>query len=203
MDSEMRIRNAVEADLAAIVDIYNSTIACRSVTADLDPVSVDSRWDWFRSRTPDRRPLWVVESEDETRTDFPRIAGWLAFQDFYSARRAYDVTAELSIYISPDYRQQGIGRKLLHHAIANSPDLGIKNLVGCIFASNTASLRLFAGFGFEQWGYLPAVAEFESGTCDLVIMGRRVRQDPPEPTLPTPDRTAPRLNDVPSDHSSG
>ncbi len=163
----MRIRDAAEADLAAIVEIYNSTIACRSVTADLEPVSVASRVEWFHCHTPDQRPLWVVECEGE-------IAGWLGFQDFYTARRAYDITAELSIYIAPAYRQQGIGRKLLQHAIARSPSLGIKNLVGYIFASNTASLRLFASFGFEQWGYLPGIAEFEDTVCDLVIMGRRV-----------------------------
>ena len=133
---------------------------------------------------------WVAEVD---RRVVGMVVGWLFVDEIHIA----------TIATHPDFRRQGIGRKLLHHAIANSPELGIKNLVGCIFASNTASLRLFAGFGFEQWGYLPAVAEFESGSCDLVIMGRRVQRDLPDPTLPTPDRTAPRLNDVPSDHSSG
>ncbi|MDX2231704.1 MAG: GNAT family N-acetyltransferase [Leptolyngbyaceae cyanobacterium bins.349] len=163
----MMIRDAVEADLPAIVAIYNSTVTCRTVTADWDPVSVESRLAWFHSHTADQRPLWVMECEGN-------IAGWLGFQSFYSARRAYDVTAELSIYIAPAYRRQGIGRKLLHHAIARSPSLGIKNLVGAIFASNEASLKLFENFGFERWGFLPAIAEFEHQTCDLVLMGRRV-----------------------------
>ncbi len=164
---EMLIRDAVEADLTAIVAIYNSTIACRSVTADLEPVSVESRLTWFHHHTPDKRPLWVMEINGA-------IAGWLGFQNFYSARRAYDITAEISIYIAAPYRRQGIGRKLLQHAIAQSPALGIKNLVGCIFATNQASLRLFENFGFERWGLLPAIAEFEDKTCDLVILGRPV-----------------------------
>jgi len=166
-DTSMVIRDAVEADLPAIVDIYNSTIDCRSVTADMERVSVESRLAWFHNHTPNKRPLWVMECDG-------KIAGWLGFQSFYSARRAYDATAELSIYISPAFRRQGIGRKLLQHAIARSPELGIKNLVGCIFATNEASLKLFENFGFERWGYLPAVAEFEHGTCDLVIVGRRL-----------------------------
>ncbi len=163
----MLIRDAIEADLPAIVEIYNSTVECRSVTADLEPVTVASRLDWFHHHTPDRRPLWVMESAGE-------VAGWLGFQSFYSERRAYDVTAELSIYIAPQFRRQGIGRKLLQHAIAQSQQLGLKNLVGCIFATNVASLTLFEQFGFEQWGLLPAIAEFEQQSCDLVIMGRRV-----------------------------
>ncbi len=178
----MIIRDAVEADLPAIVEIYNSTIPCRLVTADMEEISVESRLSWFHSHTRDRRPLWVVDPsleqamecnalEDEIRCD---IAGWLGFQSFYSARKAYDKTAELSIYISPHYRRQGIGRILLQAAIAQSPALGIKNLVGCIFANNEPSLKLFKNFGFEQWGYLPAIAEFELETSDLVILGRRL-----------------------------
>ena len=163
----MMIRDAIETDLPAIVEIYNSTVSCRNVTADLEPVSVDSRLAWFHHHTPDKRPLWVMECEGD-------IAGWLGFQNFYSARRAYDVTAELSIYIAPSYRRQGVGRKLLQHAIARSPELGLKNLVGCIFATNTASLKLFEQFGFEHWGLLPAIAEFEHQTCDLVIVGRHI-----------------------------
>lgn len=163
----MVIRDAEEADLEAIVAIYNSTIASRSVTADMEPISVESRLVWFHSHSPHKRPLWVMECDGE-------IAGWLGFQHFYSARRAYDVTAEISIYIAPAYRRQGIGCKLLHHAIARSPALGIKNLVGCIFATNHASLKLFENFGFERWGFLPSVAEFEHQTCDLIIVGRRI-----------------------------
>lgn len=163
----MIIRDAVVADLPAIVEIYNSTVPSRKVTADLEPVSVEHRLEWFQHHTPEKRPLWVMEEAGE-------IAGWLGFQNFYSARRAYDVTAELSVYIAPTYRRQGIGRKLLEHAIARSPALEIKNLVGCIFATNLASLKLFENFGFQVWGVLPAIAEFEQQSCDLVIVGRRV-----------------------------
>lgn len=178
----MIIRDAVEADLPAIVEIYNSTIACRLVTADIEAISVESRLSWFHSHTPDHRPLWVMEPtipqqmECNTLEDSANceIAGWLGFQSFYSARKAYDKTAELSIYISLNYRRQGIGRILLEAAIARSSELGIKNLVGCIFANNEPSLKLFKNFGFEQWGYLPAIAEFESGTSDLVILGRHL-----------------------------
>jgi L-amino acid N-acyltransferase YncA len=167
----MIIRDAVEADLPAIVEIYNCTITHRTITADLEPVSVESRLDWFHNHTPDRRPLWVMERAGA-------IAGWLGFQSFYSARPAYHATAELSIYVSPQFRRQGIGRTLLKQAIAQSPTLGIKTLVGAIFATNQPSLQLFAEFGFEQWGCFPQIAEFDQHTCDLVIVGRKVTTVP-------------------------
>jgi phosphinothricin acetyltransferase len=60
-DSNIRIRDATAADLPAIVDIYNSTIPSRMVTADLEPVSVASREAWFADHSPERWPLWMAE----------------------------------------------------------------------------------------------------------------------------------------------
>ncbi len=162
----MIIRDAVKDDLVAIVDIYNSTVRSRMVTADLNPITVDDRISWFHSHNPDQRPLWVAEIDD-------RVAGWLSLRSFYG-RPAYHITAELSIYISPDYRHCGIGSQLLMAAIEKSPCFGLTNLVGFIFAHNTPSLGLFKKFGFQQWGYLPEVAEFEGVLRDLVIVGLKL-----------------------------
>jgi L-amino acid N-acyltransferase YncA len=162
----MQIRDAIAADLPAIVEIYNATIASQIVTADLEPISVASRWDWFQSHPCDRHPLWVM-------TDGEEVLGWLGFQPFYG-RPAYAHTAELSIYIAPSQQRRGIGRTLLTRAIAHSPALNIRTLLGFIFADNHPSLRLFEQFEFVQWGCLPRVANFEGVERDLVIVGRRL-----------------------------
>ena len=39
--------HAHQSDLPKIVSTYNSTIASRLVTADLEPVSVESKQAWF------------------------------------------------------------------------------------------------------------------------------------------------------------
>ena len=94
-------RDAREADLPAIVDIYNSTIPGRMVTADLAPVTVESRRAWFREHEPNRRPLWVAE-------DKGRVVAWLSFSSFYG-RPAYDATAEISLYVAESHRGRGVG----------------------------------------------------------------------------------------------
>ncbi|MGL4854524.1 MAG: GNAT family N-acetyltransferase, partial [Lentisphaeria bacterium] len=43
-------------DLPQIVDIYNSTVASRMVTADTHTISVESRIQWFHNHTPDKYP---------------------------------------------------------------------------------------------------------------------------------------------------
>ena len=162
----MQIRDAVETDLPTIVDIYNAAVPGRMATADLEPISVESRIPWYQEHKAQTRPVWVVELEDQ-------IVGWLSFQMF-NGRPAYHRTAELSIYIHPDYQGQGIGKNLLTEVIDRSPELGLKALVALIFAHNQPSLKLFETFEFKQWGYLPKVADLDGIERDLVIMGRHI-----------------------------
>ncbi len=159
-------RQAEPADLPRIVAIYNATIPSRRVTADLEPVSVDSRVPWFEAHRPDAHPLWVVEADGD-------IAAWLSFSPFH-ARPAYARSAELSIYVDRRFRQQGIGSYLLGEALAAAPALGFESLLGLVFGHNRESLALFERFGFARWGELPGVAELDGIRRDLVIVGRRV-----------------------------
>ncbi|MBD2095062.1 N-acetyltransferase [Trichocoleus sp. FACHB-591] len=167
----MPIRDAVEADLPAIVEIYNATIPSRRVTADTQPVTVESRLAWLRDRDYQSRPLWVMEQEQT-------VVGWLSFQSFYG-RPAYQATAEVSVYVAAPYQRRGIGQVLLQQAIQHSPQLGLKNLLGFIFAHNQPSLQLFEKFGFQQWGYLPQVASLDGVERDLVILGRKISRTEP------------------------
>jgi L-amino acid N-acyltransferase YncA len=162
------IRHATETDLPAIVAIYNAAIPSRMATADLEAISVESRVAWFKARSPLKRPLWIIEVEGV-------IAGWLSFQSFYG-RPAYHRTAEISIYIAPNYHRRGLGRQLLELAIHQSPSLGLKTLVSFIFAHNQPSLKLFETFGFQNWGHLPKIAELDGVERDLIIMGLRVSE---------------------------
>jgi len=159
-------RIATIDDLPIIVDIYNSTISSRMVTADTQPVSVRDKLDWFHKHDPESRPLWIVECEGKT-------CGWVGLQSFYG-RPAYNATAEISIYLHKDYRGKGIGKNVLNKVIEGCPKLGIDTLLAMIFAHNEPSIRLFTGFGFEKWGYLPGVAKLDGIKRDLVILGKRV-----------------------------
>ena len=160
------IRDAGPDDLPAIVEIYNSIIPGRMVTADLEPITVESRVSWLQSHDPAKRPIWVME-DDGT------VIAWLSFDTFH-VRAAYDGTVMVAIYVAEKQRGGGIGRTLLTRAIEHAPSLGVRVLVGYIFSHNEPSLRLFAKFGFERWAYLPGVARLDGVDRDVVIMGKRV-----------------------------
>jgi L-amino acid N-acyltransferase YncA len=164
----MPIRDATEADLAAVVAIYNASVPGRTATADTEPISTESRHDWFRDHDPEKRPLWVAV-DDEV------VVGWLSFQSFYG-RPAYHATAEISVYVTPALQLKGIGRELLARAVERAHLLGLKTLLGFIFGHNEASLHLFESFGFQRWGILPGVAELDGIERDLIILGRRITE---------------------------
>jgi L-amino acid N-acyltransferase YncA len=160
----MIIRDAVEADLPAIVEIYNATVPTRMVTAELEPTTVEARLPWFREHSPEQYPFWVVELER-------RVIAWLDFKKF-QPRPAYRGTAEISIYVDEEFRGRGVGQQLLERAIARAPSLGITALVGLIFGHNEPSLKLFQRLGFEHWAFFPRVAQLDGIERDLVVMGR-------------------------------
>jgi len=164
--ADMIIRDALDADLPVIIDIYNATVPTRMVTAELEPTTVEARLPWFHEHAPDQYPFWVAESDS-------RVIGWLDFKKFLP-RCAYRGTAEISVYVDEKFRRGGVARRLLEEAIARAPSLGINAMVGLIFAHNEPSLRLFHRLGFERWGLLPRVARLDGIERDLAIVGRHI-----------------------------
>ena len=163
----MKIRDAVAEDLPAIVEIYNSTIPSRVVSADTEPVSVEQRLAWFEDHEPSRRPIRVIENGGE-------VIGWLSLSDFYDARPAYHATAEIGVYVREDHRGKGIGRRLVEEAIRRGPELGLNTLTAGAFAHNETSVALFERMGFRRWAHFPNVAELDGVERDLVVLGLRL-----------------------------
>ncbi len=161
------IRDAVESDLDAIVRIYNSSIPGRLATADIEPVSTESRRAWLLDRDPSRYPVWVIERAHH-------VIGWLSFNKFYG-RAAYNATSEVSIYVDPSAQRAGVASQLLERAFARAGDLGFETLLAFVFAHNEPSVSLCRKFGFQEWGHLPRVAVLDGIERDLLILGKRLR----------------------------
>lgn len=162
----MLFRKAEIEDLLWIVGVYNSTIASRASTADLEPVSVESRVEWFTQHQKRNRPLWIAEEHGVQ-------VGWVSISDFKN-REAYHITAEISIYIHENYRGTGMGKQILSEAIRNCRELGIKKLIGVIFSHNLTSIKLFSDAGFAEWGHLPEVTEMDGKPYSVKILGKEL-----------------------------
>jgi L-amino acid N-acyltransferase YncA len=157
---------ATADDLPYIVEVYNTTIPSGLVTADLQPVTVEEKQNWFDGHDPETRPLWIVAADDEK-------AGWMSFRSFYG-RPAYVGTVEISVYLHPSYRGKGIGKRCLQMAREQAPRYAVHTLLAFIFGHNLPSLKLFTDGGFAEWGRLPEVADMRGVKRDLVILGCKV-----------------------------
>ena len=89
-------------------------------------------------------------------------------------REALKATAEISYYVHADHRGTGIGTALIQHAMDQCPHLGIKTLFAILLDINQASVRILDKLGFEQWGHLPRVANFDGQECGHLYYGRRL-----------------------------
>jgi L-amino acid N-acyltransferase YncA len=164
---ELHIREATEADLPAIVDIYNQSIPGGWSTADTQPIAVADRVDWFRRFDPARRPIWVAEVDG-------KVIATVYLSSFYAGRPAYAATAEVSTYIATAYHRRGIGRRLKQWVIDQCPRLGVTTLLSMHFDHNEATRRLNASFGFEELGHLTEIAEVRGEKRGLVISALRI-----------------------------
>lgn len=164
---ELLYRNATQNDLKKITEIYNSTIPSRLVTADTEPVTVESKQQWFDEHSVNKRPLWIVEDNEKN------TIGWVSFQSFYG-RPAYDGTVEISIYLDENYQGKGLGKKILQYCLNKAPEFEIKTILGFIFSHNEPSIKLFKHFGFEVWGQLPNIAILDNINRSLSILGKRI-----------------------------
>jgi L-amino acid N-acyltransferase YncA len=159
-------KHSQQTDLPKIVGTYNSTIDSRLVTADLEPVTIESKQTWFDAHKPNRRPLWIIEMNGT-------YAGWMSFNSFYG-RPAYDGTVEVSIYLEETARGKGLGKICLQKAFDVCQELNIKTLLGFIFDHNEPSLQLFYKMGFEKWAHLPKIANMIDAERGLIILGKRI-----------------------------
>ncbi len=169
MDSKVNIRIAEWKDIESLVDIYNQAVEADQKTADLEPVTVNSRRQWFEDHKPDKYPILVAECDNI-------VVGYATISAYRHGRQALRFTAEISYYVHFDYHRQGVASRLLQYAIDSCPSLQIKTLFAILVDSNQGSIRLLEKYGFKKWGHMPGVADFDGTEAGHLYYGLRVEK---------------------------
>ena len=144
------IRLATQADVPEILDIYAPYILTTTYTFEYEVPSREEFLARFRSIT-EKFP-WLVWEEDG------KILGY-AYGSAPFERAAYSWCAEDSLYLRPEARGWGIGRKLLMALEWLLQLQGYRKIYAIITAENTVSLDFHRKNGylstavFENCGY--------------------------------------------------
>jgi phosphinothricin acetyltransferase len=159
------IRRARHADLSGILEIYNEAVLNTTASYDYEPRTLEHRIAWFEEHVKDDLAVFVAVTVGD------QVVGWSALNRFHN-RVGYQFTAENSIYVAADERGRGIGKQLMSPLIEAAKARSIHAILAAIDASNEASVRLHAGFGFQKVACLKEVGYKFGRWLDVIYMER-------------------------------
>ena len=113
------------------------------------------------------------------------VAGY-AYASAFRARRAYQWTAETTVYVHPSYQRRGIARGLYESLMAVLRAQGYCNVVGVIALPNSGSIRAHESVGFRRIGILENIGYKAGDWRDTGWWQLQLRQMPDNPQPPTP-----------------
>lgn len=161
MSQALTLRDAQQADAAAICLIYNQGIEDRVATLETELRTPEERREWLAARGP-RHPVLVAEAADS-------VVAWASLNPF-STRRAYDTVADLSIYVERGWRGKGVGRELLAGTIERARALAYHKMVLAALASNAPGEALYRRAGFSRVGVYREQGLLDGRWTDVLIM---------------------------------
>src|SRR5208283_5234852 len=144
VSTEVKLRDTLENDLPAILEIYNDAILNLTATFDLEPQSIEERRTWFQHHGG-KYPLVSAVING-------RVMGYCSISPF-SQKRGYSPTVELSVYVHKDFRRKGIGKLLMIETISRARQLRYHAIMSLIAGNNEASVELHKKLGFELVGH--------------------------------------------------
>lgn len=142
-----RIRDATACDLPDILAILNREILEGIAHFGTEPMSLEELAAEFGSKT---KYPWIVAEQDGSVLGFARASPW-------KRRGAYANTAEVGVYVRPEFQGRGIGKAIYTDFVPRSFETGLHTLLAGISLPNPPSIRLHEAFGFRHVGTLPQV----------------------------------------------
>lgn len=162
MKQPILIRDATEADLAAIRDIYNDAVEHTTAIWNDQLIDVENRRAWLEMRRAKGFPVLVAEMDG-------KVAGYASYGD-WRAFDGYRHTVEHSVYVHKDARGAGIGKALMEALIGRAREGRVHVMIAAIEAGNTASIRLHESLGFRLVGIHEEVGTKFGRWLDLAMM---------------------------------
>ncbi|MBA3040295.1 MAG: GNAT family N-acetyltransferase [Alphaproteobacteria bacterium] len=162
MTETITIRDAGEADLEAIRDIYNHAVEHTTAIWNEVLIDVDNRRAWLELRRAKGFPVFVAERAG-------KVAGYASYGD-WRAFDGYRHTVEHSVYVDKDCRGAGIGKLLMQALVDHARGNDKHVMIAAIEAENQPSIALHERLGFRLVGIHREVGIKFGRWLDLAMM---------------------------------
>ena len=142
------IRDAGDADLAAITEIYADAVRNGTASYELEPPSLAEMRRRYEGLVAGSFPYIVAEVDGV-------LCGY-AYAGPFRPRPAYRFIVENSVYVAPGAKGRGLGRALMQRLIAEATRLGFRQMIAVIGDGHpdSPSVRLHEALGFRHSGKL-------------------------------------------------
>jgi len=161
-DAALTIREAVPADIHAILAIYNTAILHGIALWRDDTVDLADRETWMASQAQGGFPVLIAEIDGD-------VVGYASY-GLWRPYAGFRHTVTDTIYLVDAAQGRGIGSTLLGMITDHARAAGFHVLIADIESGNRASIRLHQRFGFEIAGEIREVGTKFGDWLDLTIM---------------------------------
>jgi phosphinothricin acetyltransferase len=155
-----------EEDFPFLQEIYNFYILNSTATFHIEPVSIEI----LKEMIPVNHAMYksyLLKADN-------KACGY-AYLGRYKNRAAYNRTAEVTVYLKPEYIGKGFGKAALKRLEQDAIGTGIiKVLIGVISAENTNSIELFKKTGYVRCAYFKEVGEKFGRILDVVAYQKMI-----------------------------
>ena len=164
------VRDARDVDAEALLAIYAPSLLDSAASFELELPAVEEFAERVRRYAASH--AWLVAEQDG------RLLGY-AYGSPHRARAAYRFSCEVSAYVAPEARRQGVGSRLYQALFERLSERGYCHAYAGIVLPNDASEALHRRAGFEPIGVFPAVGWKLGRWHDVAWYHRRLREGPP------------------------
>lgn len=162
------IRRLEPRDLEEVVRICNAAIARGESTHGPVEMSAEELGPLLFG-VPERFESYVWDGDNG------RVAGWGALMRHMN-RDIYPTVAELTVFVSDEYRRRGIGTALVQHCFERANDLGFRALLLILQPDPAYAVAWSFRLGFRNVGSLKGVLPIGERLQDILVFQRFMKE---------------------------
>jgi RimJ/RimL family protein N-acetyltransferase len=157
----VEIRLMTEADIASYHSCLDAVARERRYLSMLQAPPLEDSRAWVLPHIEQNHPFFVAGLGE-------RVVGWCDITP--QERECFRHRGTLGMGVHPDFRQRGIGTRLLRVALEHARTIGIERAELEVSASNHVARQLYERIGFTVEGTLRRARKSDDRFEDLLIM---------------------------------